>query len=122
MIAYGPRVSVAVVGRTALDGGESAAKALALDVALHDQRGCLSPHAVFVEEVGAVTPREFAGRLAAALEKLVARLPPPIGTVEERAAVCVSRGGRMVGRLGSFGGPDGTVVYEKSSVFRASPG
>src|SRR5207248_1555027 len=44
LIAHGPRWSVAVVERAAA----AEVDAIALDVALHDQRGCLSPHAVYV--------------------------------------------------------------------------
>src|SRR5262249_15288725 len=49
VVEHGPRVSAAVVARRALTDGAAVAEALALDVAMHDQRGCLSPHAVWVE-------------------------------------------------------------------------
>src|SRR5436309_499918 len=58
LIAHGPRWSVALVGRA----GAGDVDAIALDTALHDQRGCLSPHAVYVTD----DARAFAERLAAA--------------------------------------------------------
>ena len=45
------------------DAEETAHKA-AYDVALYDQQGCLSPQLVYVEEGGAVTPKELAALLA----------------------------------------------------------
>src|SRR5437764_3119474 len=77
LIAHGPRWSVAAVERAAAAGVD----AIALDVALHDQRGCLSPHAVYV----AGEARGFAERLAAALEAVAERLPPGTASIEARA-------------------------------------
>src|SRR5204863_402246 len=68
LIAHGPRWSVAVVGRAAA----AEVDAIALDVALHEQRGCLSPHAVYVTG----DARGFAERLAAALDAVAVRLAP----------------------------------------------
>src|SRR5207249_730597 len=78
LIAHGPRWSVAVVGHAAAADVD----ALALDVALHDQRGCLSPHAVYVTG----DARGFAERLAAALVALAGRLPPGRASIDTRAA------------------------------------
>src|SRR5438552_39684 len=78
LIAHGPRWSVAVVERAAA----AEVDAIALDVALHDQRGCLSPHAVYVTG----DARGFAERLAAALDAAAVRLPPGPASVDARAA------------------------------------
>src|SRR5207249_1897285 len=78
LIAHGPRWSVAVVGRAAA----AEVDAIALDVALHDQRGCLSPHAVYVTG----DARGFAERLAAALDAVAVRLPPAPARADARAA------------------------------------
>src|SRR5205823_14613649 len=86
LLAHGERVRVAAVSREGLGRDEPLAERLALDVALHDQRGCLSPCAVYVEADGAPSPMAFAERLAAALERVARELPPGPATVEERAA------------------------------------
>jgi hypothetical protein len=67
-IAFGRRLSAAAVMRKAAAGPAMTrtADALALDCAMFDQRGCLSPHHIFVEEHA----REFASELAAALTRL----------------------------------------------------
>ena len=89
-ILHGPRTSVAAVARDALGDAAGVAAAIARDASLHDQRGCLSPHAVWVEEGGAVSPDDFAGALVAALEATRARLAAGRAPVEERAAVRVA--------------------------------
>ena len=53
VVAHGPRVSVAVVGASATASSRSerlTAELLAEEIALLDQRGCLSPQAVLVDE------------------------------------------------------------------------
>ncbi|HLY38263.1 MAG TPA: acyl-CoA reductase [Candidatus Binatia bacterium] len=113
LVAHGPRASAAVVGRAA--DVDAAAEALALDVAIHDQRGCLSPHAVWVEG----DARGFARTLARALDATAIAFPLGPADVEERAAARVFaaeaewRPGMEV-----FGG----VVYEEADVFRPTPG
>lgn len=76
-VPYHHRVSVALVGRSALAPSCIAATAadLARAVAMFDQRGCVSPHAAFVERGGAATPDEFAAALAGALDRCELELP-----------------------------------------------
>jgi hypothetical protein len=71
------RVSFGVVGIDAL-GGErvdglvaDAARA----VALFDQRGCVSPHVIYVEEGGEISPSDFARLLAGAMARVEEDLP-----------------------------------------------
>ncbi len=77
LAGFGSRLSGAlVVPGASPSAAETAADGLARDVTLFEQRGCLSPHHVFV--VGdAGEARGFAARLARALERLARRLPPP---------------------------------------------
>jgi hypothetical protein len=64
-VPRGHRISAAIVG----PGGDhdDVAEGLALDVTAEEQKGCLSPHAVYL--VGMSEPERFAERLAAALER-----------------------------------------------------
>ena len=77
LAGFGSRLSGAlVVPGASPSAAETAADGLARDVTLFEQRGCLSPHHVFV--VGdASEARGFAARLARALERLARRLPAP---------------------------------------------
>jgi hypothetical protein len=76
-VAYHHRVSVAVVGVEALGRphAEASAASLAKAVAIFDQRGCVSPRVVYVEEGGTVSPRAFASLLAQSLAGLGRDLP-----------------------------------------------
>ena len=119
LVTHGPRLSVAAVGRDALEETERVANALALDVALYEQRGCLSPRAVYVETGGRLAPRDFAERLAAALDTLAERLPPAPASVEERAAARLLRtGAEWAPGTAVMAGPGGTVVYDDDLAFR----
>ncbi len=79
LLAHGTRASCIVVGPDAAEVADDVAGDVARDVALYDQRGCLSPHVVYV--AGDATA--FAARLAAALAAQPASGP---ATLEERAA------------------------------------
>jgi hypothetical protein len=72
VVAYHHRASVALVGRAALTN--STLPSTALDVAravsMFDQRGCVSPQVVWVEEGGEVSPNAMAEAVAHALEGL----------------------------------------------------
>lgn len=87
LVLYHHRISAAVLGREAFAAGglEDVAETCARAVAMFDQRGCVSPHAFFVEEGGAVSPQGFAAALAAALDVLESVLPAAKVTPAEGA-------------------------------------
>lgn len=96
LIAYHHRNGVGVVGTGVLTSSGSAAEAareVARAVAVFDQRGCVSPRVVYVEDAGAeVSPPAFSRALAEALEGLEATLPSgELGRLE-RSAVHQLRG------------------------------
>ncbi|MBV8452188.1 MAG: hypothetical protein JOZ29_07920, partial [Deltaproteobacteria bacterium] len=131
LVAFGNRFSGAAVMREAVQGIAMAqtAEALALDCAMFDQRGCLSPHHVFVEDHA----REFAAYLAAAFS----RLAPLFGgngvmrTLELEDAATIRRV-RETARWRRLGGADvdfwedrnfqWTVVFDHAASFTSSPG
>jgi hypothetical protein len=123
LLTYGPRVSVAAIGRDALGDAARLARAAALQVALYDQRGCLSPRALFVETGGASAPAEVAEALATELGTLAERLPPGAADVAERAARRTARadaewdaGAHVLECTG------GTVIYEERIARCPTPG
>ncbi len=95
VVVHGPRVSLAMIARDALaaDTDRLAAEA-ATAVALFDQRGCVSPHCIYVEEgpgqAGAAAG--FAERLAVRLEGLAAELPRGPLDAAEASAILQFRG------------------------------
>jgi len=94
VIEHGPRVSLGVVGRDAL-ADRLTARALAARAAwaasLFDQQGCVSPHMIWVERGGAVTPLEFARLIGEGMEELAAELPRGSLSAAEAAAIHQAR-------------------------------
>jgi hypothetical protein len=90
--AYRHRMGFGLVGQDALrdeEGARGVAEDAARAVALFDQRGCVSPHALFVEEGGVIEPRHWAEFLADALEGIEGELPS--GTVPAGTAVSIQQ-------------------------------
>lgn len=118
LVGYGPRTSLAVVGAEA--DPAAVAPGLARDVALFDQRGCLSVAAVYT----AGDAEALAGHLAAALRERAAAWPPYPADLEQAAAVQQVRlAAEMRGGLRKELAPaEGTVVVEPDPAFRPSPG
>jgi hypothetical protein len=78
LVAYRHRISLGVVGRSRLKSrgeAEAVAAQVAEAVSAYDQAGCVSPHVVWVEDGGAVGPRQWAELLAEAMEVASTRLP-----------------------------------------------
>ncbi|HEV7515901.1 MAG TPA: acyl-CoA reductase, partial [Thermoanaerobaculia bacterium] len=129
VVRYGPQTSLAVVAADVADADlEAVARGLARDVALFDQRGCLSIAAVYLEGTPA-DAEELAARLAAALAEL-ARLWPP-GPPEPGAAGAVQQlrlAAEMRGLSLHLPHPPylplaaGTVIVEPEPAFHPSPG
>ena len=129
LVAYGHRVGVALVGREALAAGRAdrTASAAARAVAAFDQRGCVSPHLFWVEEGGALTPAEWAARLAAAMAAVERQLPagpiPPevASQVQQlRGSWELKRAGGQDARVFRPEGAEWTVAYDPDPAFAPS--
>jgi hypothetical protein len=85
LLRHGHRLSVGLLGPLACEGEalDRAARGLALDAALWDQLGCLSPIAVYVAGDTSACER-VASRLARALDELGRALPR--GAIDARAS------------------------------------
>lgn len=93
-VVFGPKLSYAVIAREELSS-EHAAKKLArrvsVDVSVFDQSGCASPHNLYIEKGGIVTPERFCEILAEAFPKTEAQIPKPFISPEQISAVHSSR-------------------------------
>jgi hypothetical protein len=118
VIGYGPKTSLAVIGAE-VDPYE-AAEGLARDIALFDQRGCLSVAAVYAEGDAAA----FAERLGDALAELARRWPPGPSTRPVTAAVQHLRLEAEMRGLWQSSLPlrDGTVIVDPDPQLCPSPG
>jgi hypothetical protein len=125
VLGFGRRVSLAVVTREATGDVPGVAAALARDVSLHDQQGCLSPQVIYVETGGAASPAEFAASLGEALTTLSRALPCGNRTLDERGAARAFRDdaewrradGREVQVHAAGTGTTPLVVYESDARF-----
>ncbi len=132
LFGFGSRTSGAFVARGALaeESREELAAGLARDVALFEQRGCLSPQHVFVEDPGAAMARAFAGEIARALDGLARRMPPPSELpFHSAAAIRHVRESARWRKLGGCGvdllegaAMSWTVIFDPEARFSLSPG
>jgi hypothetical protein len=120
VVDFGPKLSVAVIGRDV--PAATVAAGLARDVALFDQRGCLSVQVVFT--VGLPQARALAAALVAALDEVAGELPP--GPVDPLAAARVHQQ-RVEAEMRGVALPQlplarGTVLLTPAPPLAPSPG
>jgi len=128
-VGRGARLSFAAVGREVIADGAArvrTAQAIAEDISIWEQRGCLSPQVVFVESVAAADVDQTARALAAALDEYAQRWPPRPMSLDEKAAVLRFRqaaewglGDEPGARLVS-GGAAWTILIERAAQLRPS--
>jgi len=129
-VGYGHRFSIAAIGDAATRGTAlpDLAERFALDVAMWDQLGCLSPIAMYVASDDALAPDRVAEALAVALGEAEERWPR--GEISTAAAAEIQRersGAEMRAAAGSRValhtgvGTAWTVVREDSAEFRPAP-
>lgn len=88
-LAYGHKVSFAIVSTAALDTDKATATArlAAYDVARYDQQGCYSPQMIYVECGGRVSPQKFAQFLSHELAAIEKKFPRRKLTITEANAL-----------------------------------
>jgi hypothetical protein len=128
-VGHGHRFSIAAIGAPATRGAEllRAARGVALDAALWDQRGCLSPVTAFV--LGDLPAAErFADALASALAALEQRMPRGRALPEAAAAIARERAEAEMraaagepASLRAGPGTSWTVVCEPGAAPRPAP-
>lgn len=127
-VGYGHRLSVTVLGPLDAPGRDAAVRGTALDVALWDQRGCLSTTAVYVADPDPAAAPTVAEALAAELEAIAGGLPPGEVPLELAARIRAERGEAEMRAAGGqpvrvLGPPDAsfTVVLEAGARYRGTP-
>ena len=116
--AFGPKISLALLGADA--DPTVAARGLAHDIALFDQRGCLSIQAVYT----AGDPAPLADALADALTERARTWPP--GPLDPQGAAAVRQVRDEATMRGLHQPPlpltTGTIVVEPQTALQPSPG
>jgi hypothetical protein len=119
---YGPRLSIGLVGMGWLDAPGAWWEDVAREIALWDQRGCLSPRVLFV----AGDPERFARRLAPALNRWQERWPagpPSLGDGTDIVSFRTPYQMAKEGKAGIFtsNGTAWTVVWDHNASLDAGP-
>jgi len=118
IVAYGPKTSLAVVGTDVEP--QSVAAGLARDVALFDQRGCLSIQAIYTLGDSTALAKALAAELADVAEEWPSG---PLDPVSVAAVQQIRSEAQMRGLIMPELPIDvGTVVVEPQLDFRPSPG
>lgn len=126
LLRFGRRLSVALIARSAAT--RETAAALARQVALFDQQGCLSPQIACVEESSPAETEGFAAMVAEELARLERELPRAPLTLPESVAIWrfleqqrwrAQEGEAVVVHGGHDGGP--SVVCDRTADRPMSP-
>ena len=94
-VIFGPKLSYAVIAKEALSSEQEAkklARKVSVDVSVFDQAGCASPHNLYIEKGGEVSPERFCAILAEAFPKTEIQIPKPSVSPEQISAIHSARG------------------------------
>ncbi|MDH3599987.1 MAG: acyl-CoA reductase [Candidatus Tectomicrobia bacterium] len=129
-LAYGHKLSFGVISRDVLrtDNAAPLAQQAAYGVSVFDQQGCVSPHVLYVEQGGEISPKDFAPLLANAMAAVHAELPRGPLPLEDSTAIRHLRGTYEFRALAddsvqlfcSEPGTAWTVIYEEDEPFTPS--
>lgn len=114
-IVFGPKLSLAAVGREALASESRAkrvARGVATDCSVFDQEACASAQCVYVEKGGKITPERFAELLAEQMEAAMTRIPRGPLAARVAGAIKTARIQHLVsGKVFASQGLEWTVLY-----------
>lgn len=94
-VIFGPKLSFAVIAKEELSSEQEAkklARRVSVDVSIFDQEGCASPHNLYIERDGIISPERFCEILAESFPKTELQIPKPVVTPEQISAVHSIRG------------------------------
>lgn len=94
-VIFGPKLSYAVIAQEALSSEQNAkklARRVSVDVSVFDQAGCASPHNLYIEKGGVVSPERFCEILAETFPKTEIQIPKPTVSPEQISAIHSIRG------------------------------
>jgi len=94
-IIFGPKISFSVIANDVLVDDRAAkklARKVAVDSSIFDQTGCASPHNLYIEEGGAISPLKFTEYLSTAMAKVALQIPKGETSVEQISSIHSIRG------------------------------
>lgn len=94
-VIFGPKLSFSVVAKEELSSVQEAkklARKVSVDVSVFDQTGCASPHNLYVEEGGVISPDEFIDIIGDSMQKTELQIPKPPMSSEQVSQIHSIRG------------------------------
>lgn len=94
-VIFGPKLSYAVIAKEELSSEQEAkklARRVSVDVSVFDQAGCASPHNLYIERGGEISPERFCEILAEVFPKTEIQIPKPTVSPEQISAIHSIRG------------------------------
>jgi len=94
-VIFGPKLSYSVIAKEELSSVQEAkklARKVSVDVSVFDQTGCASPHNLYVEEGGTVSPEEFIDIVGDSMRKTELQIPKPLISPEQVSQIHSIRG------------------------------
>ncbi|WP_053078096.1 acyl-CoA reductase [Parabacteroides goldsteinii] len=94
-IIFGPKLSFSVIAKESLVSETDAkklARRIAVDVSVFDQSGCASPHNLYIETGGVISPEQFIEILAKAFDRTEIQIPKTEVSVEQVSQIHSIRG------------------------------
>lgn len=94
-LIFGPKLSFSVVAKESLYSERAArklARKVAVDASVFDQTGCASPHNLYIERNGEISPKEFCALVADGMKKAALQIPKGDESVEQISAIHSIRG------------------------------
>lgn len=94
-VIFGPKLSYSVIAKeelSSLQDAKKIARKVSVDVSVFDQTGCASPHNLYIEEGGNVSPEDFVGLLGESMRKTELQIPKPSMPLEQVSQIHSIRG------------------------------
>tara|TARA_Y100001970_G_scaffold159011_1_gene194496 strand:+ start:10717 stop:13194 length:2478 start_codon:yes stop_codon:yes gene_type:complete len=94
-IIFGPKVSFSTISKEVLISERKAkklARKVAVDSSVFDQTGCASPHNLFIERDGVISPKEFCNFISEGMKKTSVQIPKSPDSKEQISAIHSIRG------------------------------
>lgn len=128
LVVHGPRLSAGLIAAGALEGDPATlARDVARAVATFDQQGCVSPHAIWIEDPAGDLTDRFADALAVAMDEVERVLPrgrldaAATSTIHQERGAAELRGHATgTTRVLTGDGTSWTVVVDRAPGFRPS--
>jgi hypothetical protein len=123
-IIFGPKISFSVIANDVLVDERAAkklARKVAVDSSVFDQTGCASPHNLYIEEGGVISPLQFTEYLSEAMAKVALQIPKGETSVEQISSIHSIRGlYDFKGRVWASSDSTWTVLFDEEN-FLSSP-